>query len=96
MISVDWEQALATGHLVAAFSALVAGAAVLLSRKGTHTHPPRDRNTTGGPLWSWPPSPFISERARSRTAEEQCGGSESRPLAKDDPDGLPAVEFVPQ
>ena len=38
MISVDWEQALATGHVVAASSALVVGAAVLLSPKGTHTH----------------------------------------------------------
>jgi uncharacterized membrane protein len=38
MISVDWEQALATGHVVAAFAALGAGAAVLLSPKGTHTH----------------------------------------------------------
>jgi uncharacterized membrane protein len=38
MISVDWEQALATGHVVAAVSALVLGAAVLLLPKGTHTH----------------------------------------------------------
>ena len=38
MISVDWEQALATGHVLAAFSALGAGVAVLLSPKGTHTH----------------------------------------------------------
>ncbi len=38
MISVDWEQAFATGHLVAALSALLAGAAVLLSPKGTPTH----------------------------------------------------------
>lgn len=35
---MDWEQALATGHVVAALSALVAGAAVLLLPKGTHTH----------------------------------------------------------
>jgi uncharacterized membrane protein len=35
---VDWEQALATGHVVAALSALLAGAAVLLLPKGTHTH----------------------------------------------------------
>jgi uncharacterized membrane protein len=35
---VDWEQALATGHVAAAVSALVAGAVVLFSRKGTHTH----------------------------------------------------------
>ena len=35
---MDWEQALATGHVVAAMSALVAGAAVLLLPKGTHTH----------------------------------------------------------
>lgn len=38
MISVDWEQAFATGHVVAALSALLAGAAVLLSPKGTRTH----------------------------------------------------------
>ena len=38
MISVDWEQALATGHVLAAFSALGAGVAVLVSPKGTHTH----------------------------------------------------------
>jgi uncharacterized membrane protein len=38
MISVDWEQALATGHVVAALSALLAGVAVLLLPKGTHTH----------------------------------------------------------
>jgi uncharacterized membrane protein len=38
MISVDWEQALATGHIVAALSALLAGAAVLPLPKGTHTH----------------------------------------------------------
>ena len=38
MSSVDWEQAVATGHVGAAFSALVAGAAVLLSPKGTQTH----------------------------------------------------------
>jgi uncharacterized membrane protein len=38
MVSVDWEQALATGHVVAALSALLAGAAVLLLPKGTHTH----------------------------------------------------------
>ena len=35
---MDWEQALATGHVAAAVSALVAGAVVLFSRKGTHTH----------------------------------------------------------
>ena len=35
---VDWEQALATGHVVAAVSALLVGAAVLLLPKGTHTH----------------------------------------------------------
>lgn len=35
---MDWERALATGHVLAAFSALLAGAAVLLSPKGTHTH----------------------------------------------------------
>ena len=38
MITVDWEQALATGHVVAALSALLVGAAVLLLPKGTHTH----------------------------------------------------------
>ena len=35
---MDWEQAFATGHIVAAVSALLVGAAVLLSPKGTHTH----------------------------------------------------------
>jgi uncharacterized membrane protein len=35
---VDFEQALATGHILAALSALVAGAAVLLLPKGTHRH----------------------------------------------------------
>lgn len=35
---MDWEQALATGHVVAALSALLVGAAVLLSPKGTHIH----------------------------------------------------------
>jgi uncharacterized membrane protein len=35
---LDWEQAIATGHVVAAVSALVAGAAVLLWPKGTRTH----------------------------------------------------------
>ena len=38
MVSVDWEQAIATGHIVAAVSALLAGAAVLMRPKGTHTH----------------------------------------------------------
>jgi uncharacterized membrane protein len=38
MISLDWEQALATGHVVAAVSAVLLGAAVLLLVKGTHTH----------------------------------------------------------
>jgi uncharacterized membrane protein len=38
MISVDLEQVLATVHVLAAFSALGAGAAVILSPKGTHTH----------------------------------------------------------
>lgn len=38
MVSVDWEQAIATGHILAAVSALIAGVAVLLSPKGTHTH----------------------------------------------------------
>jgi uncharacterized membrane protein len=35
---VDWEQAVATAHVVAALSALVAGVAVLSLPKGTHTH----------------------------------------------------------
>ena len=35
---MDLEQALATGHVLAALSALGAGAAVLLAPKGTHTH----------------------------------------------------------
>jgi uncharacterized membrane protein len=35
---VDWEQAIATGHIVAAVSALLAGAAVLLRPKGTRMH----------------------------------------------------------
>jgi uncharacterized membrane protein len=38
MVSLDWEQALATGHVLAAFSALLVGAAVLLLPKGTHAH----------------------------------------------------------
>ena len=38
IIPLDWEQALATGHVLAAFSALLVGAAVLLSLKGTHGH----------------------------------------------------------
>ena len=38
MISVDVEQAVAAGHVLAALSALGAGAAVLLTPKGTHTH----------------------------------------------------------
>ncbi len=38
MISVDVEQAVASGHVLAAFSGLGAGAAVLLLPKGTHTH----------------------------------------------------------
>jgi uncharacterized membrane protein len=38
MISLDWEQAVATGHVLAAFSALLVGAAVLLLPKGTHDH----------------------------------------------------------
>jgi uncharacterized membrane protein len=35
---VDWEQALATVHVVAASSALIAGAGVLLLPKGTQLH----------------------------------------------------------
>ena len=35
---MDWEQALATGHVLAAFSALLVGAAVLLLPKGTRAH----------------------------------------------------------
>jgi uncharacterized membrane protein len=38
MIALDGEQAVATGHLLAAVSALLVGAAVLLVPKGTHTH----------------------------------------------------------
>ena len=38
MVSVDWEQALATGHLVAAVSALLLGAVVLALPKGTPAH----------------------------------------------------------
>ena len=38
MTSVDSEQAVATAHVVAALSALGAGAAVLFFPKGTHTH----------------------------------------------------------
>ena len=38
MISLDWEQAAATGHVLAAFSALLVGAAVLVLPKGTHAH----------------------------------------------------------
>jgi len=38
MTTVDWEQALAPGHILAAGSALLLGAAVLLVPKGTHTH----------------------------------------------------------
>ena len=38
MIVVDWEQAFATGHVVAAVSALLAGVAVLALPKGTHIH----------------------------------------------------------
>jgi uncharacterized membrane protein len=38
MVPLDGEQALATGHVLAAFSALIVGAAVLLVPKGTHTH----------------------------------------------------------
>ena len=38
IISLDWEQALAIGHVAAAVSALLLGAAVLLMAKGTQTH----------------------------------------------------------
>jgi uncharacterized membrane protein len=38
MIAHDGEQALATGHVLAAVSALLVGAAVLLVPKGTQTH----------------------------------------------------------
>jgi uncharacterized membrane protein len=38
MISVDLERVLATAHVLAAFSAVGGGAAVLLMRKGTNTH----------------------------------------------------------
>jgi uncharacterized membrane protein len=35
---MDWEQVFATGHIVAALSALLAGVAVLVLPKGTHRH----------------------------------------------------------
>jgi len=38
LISLDGEQAVAAGHVLAAFSALFVGAAVLVLRKGTRTH----------------------------------------------------------
>jgi uncharacterized membrane protein len=38
MMVVDWEQAMATGHVVAALSALCVGAAALALPKGTHVH----------------------------------------------------------
>ena len=38
MSSVDWEQALAAAHVLAALSALGVGAVVLLSPKGTPSH----------------------------------------------------------
>ena len=38
MVSVDREQIVATAHVVAALTALLAGVAVLLLPKGTHTH----------------------------------------------------------
>ena len=38
MVSVDQEQIVATAHVVAALTALLAGVAVLLLPKGTHTH----------------------------------------------------------
>ena len=38
MVSVDWEQVVATAHVAAAVSALLAGVVVLLLPKGTHTH----------------------------------------------------------
>ena len=38
MISVNWDQALATGHVASAVAALIAGVAVLPLPKGTHIH----------------------------------------------------------
>ena len=38
MVTLDWEQAVAAAHVVAALSALLAGVAVLLLTKGTHAH----------------------------------------------------------
>ena len=38
MFPLDWAQAFATGHVLAAASALLVGAAVLLLPKGTQTH----------------------------------------------------------
>ena len=35
---MDWEQAVAAAHVVAALSALLAGVAVVMLPKGTHTH----------------------------------------------------------
>ena len=39
MSGVDWEQGVANGHLVAAVSALLVGAVVLLLAKGTSHSP---------------------------------------------------------
>lgn len=38
MVCVDWDQVAATGHILTAISALLAGAAVLPFPKGTRTH----------------------------------------------------------
>jgi uncharacterized membrane protein len=38
MVALNWERALAAGHVLAALAALLVGAAVLLLPKGTHTH----------------------------------------------------------
>ena len=38
MTALDWEQALATGHIGAAIATLLVGAAVLVLPKGTQTH----------------------------------------------------------
>jgi uncharacterized membrane protein len=38
MMSLDWARAFATAHVLAAFSALLVGAVVLVTPKGTQTH----------------------------------------------------------
>ncbi len=38
MVPLNWEQAFATGHVLAAFSALLVGAVAIVLPKGTQTH----------------------------------------------------------